>query len=103
MKISVSSYSFHQYIARGEMTQLDAIAKAHELGFEAIEFTDLTPCENPTLTMPERAAMILSSPSFSTSLREEAVEITMSVEHSPITMWILPMTLYIWLTSASPS
>ena len=31
------------------MTQLDTVAKAHELGFEAIEFTDLEPCEKPTL------------------------------------------------------
>ena len=49
MKISVSSYSFHQYISAGKMTQLDTVAKAHELGFEAIEFIDLEPCEKPTL------------------------------------------------------
>lgn len=49
MKISVSSYSFQQYIGAKKMTQLDAVAKAHELGFEAIEFIDLEPCEKPTL------------------------------------------------------
>lgn len=49
MKISVSSYSFQQYIGAGKMTQLDTVAKAHELGFEAIEFIDLEPCEKPTL------------------------------------------------------
>ncbi len=49
MKISVSSYSFHQYISAGKMTQLDCVAKANELGFEAIEFIDLEPCEKPTL------------------------------------------------------
>ena len=49
MKISVSSYSFQQYISAGKMTQLDCVAKAHELGFEAIEFIDLEPCEKPTL------------------------------------------------------
>ena len=49
MKISVSSYSFNQYISSGKMTQLDTVAKAHELGFEAIEFTDLEPCEKPAL------------------------------------------------------
>ena len=59
MKISVSSYSFHQYISQGKMTQLDAIAKAHELGFEAIEFTDLTPCENPTLEQQKEYAAAL--------------------------------------------
>ena len=41
MKISVSSYSFYQYIRAGKMTVLDTVAKAHEMGFEAIEFIDL--------------------------------------------------------------
>ena len=41
MKIAVSSYSFSQYIRAGKMTQLDAVAKAAELGFDGIEFTDL--------------------------------------------------------------
>lgn len=49
MKLSVSSYSFQQAIRKGEMTQEQAVEKAHELGFEAIEFTGLTPCDNPTL------------------------------------------------------
>lgn len=43
MIIGTSSYSFHQYAMRGEMTQLDCIKKAKELGFEAIEFTGLCP------------------------------------------------------------
>lgn len=41
MKISVSSYSFNQYIRAGKMTVLDTVAKAHSMGFEAIEFIDL--------------------------------------------------------------
>ena len=41
MKISVSSYSFHQYIGKGLMTQLDCVAKAKEIGFDAIEFIDI--------------------------------------------------------------
>lgn len=41
MKISVSSYSFQQYIAAGKMTQLDCVAKAKEMGFDAIEFIDI--------------------------------------------------------------
>ncbi len=41
MKISVSSYSFAQYITEGKMTQFDAVAKAKEIGFGAIEFTAL--------------------------------------------------------------
>ena len=41
MKISVSSYSFHQYIKVGKMTVLECVAKAKEMGFDGIEFTDL--------------------------------------------------------------
>lgn len=41
MKISVSSYSFHQYIKAGKLTQLETVAKAKEMGFDAIEFTDM--------------------------------------------------------------
>ena len=49
MKLSVSSYSFQQYIRSGRMTQLDTVKKAAELGFEGIEFTDLKPFEGATL------------------------------------------------------
>lgn len=41
MKIGVSSYSFAQIIDAGVIEQAEAVDKAHELGFEAIEFTDL--------------------------------------------------------------
>ena len=41
MKLSVSSYSFHQKTKTGEMTLFDCITKAKEMGFEAIEFTEL--------------------------------------------------------------
>ena len=41
MKISVSSYSFSQYIRDGRMTQADCVSKAKEMGFDAIEFTDI--------------------------------------------------------------
>ena len=44
MKIAASSYSFSQYINDGRLTQFDCIAKAKDLGFDAIEFVDfLTP------------------------------------------------------------
>lgn len=43
MKISVSSYSFSQLLKDGSLNQLSCIAAAKQLGFEAIEFTDLTP------------------------------------------------------------
>jgi len=49
MRIAVSSYSYHQRIKTGEMTQLDAVKAAKEMGFAGIEFTDLTPVPNPTL------------------------------------------------------
>ena len=44
MKLSVSSYSF----ARMHISQLECVARAHELGFAAIEFTDLTPPDGGT-------------------------------------------------------
>ncbi len=40
MKISVSSYSFFSAIKSGLITPFDCIAKAKELGFDAIEFVD---------------------------------------------------------------
>ena len=41
MKISVSSYSFQQYINAGKLSHIDVIKQAHDMGFEAIEFIDL--------------------------------------------------------------
>ncbi len=41
MKISVSSYSFNQYHKAGKLDFLSTITKAHEMGFSAIEFTDI--------------------------------------------------------------
>ena len=49
MKISVSSYSFSQYISKGKLTQLDCVKKASEMGFDGIEFTTLEPYKNATL------------------------------------------------------
>lgn len=48
MKIGVSSYSFAQYIRQGKMTLFDTVAKAKELGFGCIEFTDLAVPEGVT-------------------------------------------------------
>ena len=42
MKISVVSYSFDQYIREGKMTQFDCVSKAKEMGFDAIEFTEIS-------------------------------------------------------------
>ena len=41
MKYSVSSYSFSGLMRKGEMTQVDTIAKAKEMGFDGIEFSDI--------------------------------------------------------------
>lgn len=41
MKISVSSYSFHQYINAGKMKQADVIETADKIGFSCVEFTDI--------------------------------------------------------------
>jgi len=61
MKIAVSSYSFSALMQSEEMTQLDCIAKAKELGFEGIEFTDLRPPHG----MPEKE--------YAEQLREESL------------------------------
>lgn len=42
MKISVSSYSFNQYLKEGKLDLFGAIDKAKEMGFDAIEFIDLS-------------------------------------------------------------
>lgn len=44
MKISVSSYSFQQKLDSRELTQFDCIAKAKEMGFDAIEFEGMEDC-----------------------------------------------------------
>lgn len=41
MKVSVSSYSFYQYVNAGKMSLTDCVGKAKEMGFDAIEFVDL--------------------------------------------------------------
>ncbi len=43
MKTCVSSYSFSSYCEKSGATQKDLIKKAKELGFEAIEYIDLSP------------------------------------------------------------
>lgn len=41
MRLSVSSYSFYQYVKAGKMTLQETVDKAAEMGFEGIEFIDL--------------------------------------------------------------
>lgn len=47
MKLSVSSYSFSRLFTQG-MTQMDCIARAKEMGFDAIEFAELLAPEGMT-------------------------------------------------------
>lgn len=56
MKIGVSSYSFQQLISSGKETQLSIMKKAKEMGFDGIEFIDLSPADGISET--EYAAMI---------------------------------------------
>lgn len=72
MKISVSSYSFQQYIKAGKLTQLTAIAEAARLGFEGIEFTDLKPDVNQTPTYEEQLA-------YARELRAEAERVGIQI------------------------
>lgn len=91
MKLAVSAYSFSQAIWSGQMTQADAVEKAKEMGFDGIEFTDLQPCEKPTLEQQldyaahirERAqaaglpvvAYAIGANLFFNSAQEEATEV----------------------------
>ncbi len=43
MKTCVSSYSFQPLLKSGELNQLELISKVKEMGFDAIEFIDLSP------------------------------------------------------------
>ena len=49
MKIGVSSYSFHNLVSSGVMTQLDVISKTKEMGFDVLEFSTLALPEGETL------------------------------------------------------
>ena len=50
MKISVSSYSFQQYISSGKMSLFDTVSKAKELGFEASETAFIGDSDTDMLT-----------------------------------------------------
>lgn len=65
MRCSISSYSFHQRIKRGEITQKDTVRLAAEMGFEGIEFTDLMPNNEKEPTLEAQLA-------FAAELRAEA-------------------------------
>jgi sugar phosphate isomerase/epimerase len=63
MKIGVSSYSFNPLVVSGVMPQLEIISKAHEMGFDAIEFANLLPPEG------------ISKIDFANQIAEEAARI----------------------------
>ena len=67
MKISVSSYSFQQYISAGKLDHFDVIQKARDMGFEAIEFIDL-----PAASYEEQVA-------YAHKLRAEADRLGMAI------------------------
>lgn len=48
MKFSVSSYSFQKLLNNGTYTQRDLIAIAKDMGFDAVEYTDLMPEDGMT-------------------------------------------------------
>ncbi len=67
MKISVSSYSFQQYINAGKLNLKGTVKKAHDMGFEAIEFLDM-----PGATYEDQVA-------FAGELRKEADKYGMTI------------------------
>ena len=67
MKTCVSSYSFSRYCRQNDKTQLDLIALAKEMGFDAIEFTDLNAPEGMEVT------------DFAKRLREESERVGLPI------------------------
>lgn len=67
MQIGVSSYSFSRLVRSGQMVQIDVIAKAAEIGFDAIEFS--------TIAVPEGKSL----PAFAGELRAEAERVGLPI------------------------
>ena len=67
MKISVTSYSFQQYLNAGKIDHLGMIDKAHEIGIEGIEFIPM-----PGETFEERCGL-------AEKIRQRADEIGMPI------------------------
>ena len=67
MKIGVSSYSFQQLIKSGKETQLTIMKKAKEMGFDGIEFIDLSAPEG------------MSETEFASLIREESEKLSLPV------------------------
>ncbi|MFR3482577.1 MAG: hypothetical protein ACLTXL_03180 [Clostridia bacterium] len=56
MKIAASSYSFSQAFRDGRYNQMTCIAKAKEMGFDAVEFVGLTPHDGSSPWSTQRAS-----------------------------------------------
>lgn len=67
MKIGVSSYSFQQLINSGQETQLSIMKKAKEIGFDGIEFIDLSPADG------------VSEKEYAKMIREESEKLSLPV------------------------
>ncbi len=67
MKIGVSSYSFQQLINSGKETQLSIMKKAKEMGFDGIEFIDLSPADG------------MSEKEYAEIIREESEKLSLPV------------------------
>ena len=67
MKIGVSSYSFSRLVRSGELEQIAVIAKAKEIGFDAIEFS--------TIAVPEGKTL----PDFAKEIRDEGARVGIDV------------------------
>ena len=76
MKVAVSSYSFSQAMRDGRLTLKESIAKAKEIGFEAIEFVDF----NVTSTLPEGMTMM----EYAKELRAECDRVGIAVTNFTI-------------------
>jgi sugar phosphate isomerase/epimerase len=51
MKIGISAYSFSRFIKGGGFTLFDAVSRAKEIGYEAVEFTGLEPPPGESLSV----------------------------------------------------
>lgn len=67
MQIGVSSYSFVRLVRSGQMAQIHVIAKAKEIGFDAIEFS--------TIAVPEGKRL----PGFAAELRAESERVGLPI------------------------
>ena len=72
MIIGVSSYSFSRLVRSGDMTQIEIIAAAKEIGFDVIEFSTISVPEDKTL------------PDFAAELREEASRVGIGIANYTI-------------------